>query len=163
MSVKKEMSNSIDLSAEEKKVLEKFVDDNQLFYGPDPQIVRNHELMPRTQEEARALEAGIDAQRINLVRGRLESALEEGFNMVEKMGVAPGAKWGDLVTAVFTSSGDMAQIAPSGIGVFASVCQYPIKFIINIGQKNLRSASRMVTDSFIMTLVTAESTIPIKA
>jgi N-methylhydantoinase B/oxoprolinase/acetone carboxylase alpha subunit len=129
MSVKKEMSNSIDLSAEEKKVLEKFVDDNQLFYGPDPQIVRNHELMPRTQEEARALEAGIDAQRINLVRGRLESALEEGFNMVEKMGVAPGAKWGDLVTAVFTSSGDMAQIAPSGIGVFASVCQYPIKFI----------------------------------
>ena len=55
MSVKKEMSNSIDLSAEEKKVLEKFVDDNQLFYGPDPQIVRNHELMPRTQEEARAL------------------------------------------------------------------------------------------------------------
>ena len=129
MSDKKVTSNPTELSIEEKKILEKFVDDNQLFYGPDPQIVRNHKLMPRTEEETRALEAGIDAQRINLVRGRLESALEEGFNMVEKMGVAPGAKWGDLVTAVFTSSGDMAQIAPSGIGVFASVCQYPIKFI----------------------------------
>ena len=123
-----EMDNS-DLSIKEKKLLKEFIDDNQLFYGPDPEIVRNHELMPRTKEEARILKSGMDANRVNLVRGRLESALEEGFNMVEKMGVAPGAKWGDLVTAVFTSSGDMAQIAPSGIGVFASVCQYPIKFI----------------------------------
>ena len=118
-----------DLSAEEQSLLDQFVNDNTLFYGPDPDIVRNHGLMPRTAAEEQALAADIDINRVNLVRGRVESALEEGFTMVEKMGVAPGAKWGDLVTAVFTASGDMAQIAPSGIGVFASVCQYPIKFI----------------------------------
>ncbi|MGB1882939.1 MAG: hydantoinase B/oxoprolinase family protein, partial [Gammaproteobacteria bacterium] len=117
------------LSAEEQSLLDQFVNDNTLFYGPDPDIVRNHGLMARTAAEEQALDADVDINRVNLVRGRIESALEEGFTMVEKMGVAPGAKWGDLVTAVFTASGDMAQIAPSGIGVFASVCQYPIKFI----------------------------------
>ena len=60
MSDKKVTSNPTELSIEEKNILEKFVDDNQLFYGPDPQIVRNHKLMPRTEEETRALEAGID-------------------------------------------------------------------------------------------------------
>ena len=66
MSVKKGATNSSDLSLEEKELLEQFVDDNQLYYGPDPKIVRNHKLMPRTQEEERALESDIDAQRINL-------------------------------------------------------------------------------------------------
>ena len=119
-----------DLSAEEQALLDQFLNDHTLFYGPDP----GHRAEPRPhaalrRRGARAVRGRPDVNRINLVRGRIESALEEGFTMVEKMGVAPGAKWGDLVTAVFTASGDMAQIAPSGIGVFASVCQYPIKFI----------------------------------
>lgn len=118
-----------ELNAEEQALLDQFLSDNQLFYGPDPEIVRNHGLMPRSAREQAVLVDNLDVNRVNLVRGRIESALEEGYTMVEKMGVAPGAKWGDLVTAVFTASGDMAQIAPSGIGVFASVCQYPIKFI----------------------------------
>lgn len=117
------------LDPDEQALLDQFINDNRLFYGPDPAIVRNHKLAPRSADEERLLTAELDINRINLVRGRVESALEEGFTMVEKMGVAPGAKWGDLVTAVFTAAGDMAQIAPSGIGVFASVCQYPIKFI----------------------------------
>ncbi|MEE2983873.1 MAG: hydantoinase B/oxoprolinase family protein [Pseudomonadota bacterium] len=118
-----------DLSAEERALLDEFLSENQLFYGPDPDIMRDHGLAPRTPEEETLLNSDLDVNRMNLVRGRIESALEEGFNMVEQMGVAPGAKWGDLVTAIFTTKGDMAQIAPSGIGVFASVCQYPIKFI----------------------------------
>ena len=93
------------LSADEQSLLDQFVNDNQLFYGPDPAIVRNHGLMPRTPEEERVMSASVDVNQVNLVRGRLESALEEGYNMVEKMGVAPGAKWGDLVTAVFTAHG----------------------------------------------------------
>ncbi len=117
------------LNDAERALLDEFLSENQLFYGPDPEIVRNHGLMPRSALEERLLGAALDANRINLVRGRIESALEEGYNMCEQMGVAPGAKWGDLVTSVFTAAGDMAQIAPSGIGVFATVCQYPIKFI----------------------------------
>lgn len=117
------------LSDEERALLDEFLSANQLFYAPDPTIMRHHGLEPRAEIEERLLTSDLDLNRMNLVRGRIESALEEGFNMVEQMGVAPGAKWGDLVTAVFTVAGDLSQIAPSGIGVFASVCQYPIKFI----------------------------------
>ena len=31
---------------------------------------------------------------------RLEGALDEGYEMIEAMGAAPGAKWGDLTTAI---------------------------------------------------------------
>ncbi len=123
------LDGQAELNAEEQALLDEFVNENRLFYGPDPDIMRNHGLMPRTTVEERLLSGDLDVNRINLVRGRIASALEEGYNMVEQMGVAPGAKWGDFVTSVFTASGDMAQIAPSGIGVFATVCQYPIKFI----------------------------------
>jgi N-methylhydantoinase B/oxoprolinase/acetone carboxylase alpha subunit len=46
------------------------------------------------------------------------------------MGAAPGAKWGDLVSGIYTAQGDLAMIAPHGIIAFAACCFYPIKFII---------------------------------
>lgn len=49
--------------------------------------------------------------------------------MVEQMGVAPGARWGDLVSAVFTEAGDLSQVGPQGIVPFAAVSHYPVKFI----------------------------------
>lgn len=118
-----------ELSAQEQHLLDEFLAENQLFYGPDPEIMRDHALSPRSAAEARALTMGLDPNRINLVRGRIGSALEEAFSMVEQTGVAPGAKWGDLVSAIFTASGDMSQIGPHGIAVFASVCHYPVRFI----------------------------------
>jgi N-methylhydantoinase B/oxoprolinase/acetone carboxylase alpha subunit len=60
----------------------------------------------------------------------INAALSEAFQMVNQMGAAPGAKWGDLVTGIFTTSGDLAMIAPHGIIAFAACCFYPIKFII---------------------------------
>jgi len=122
------MDNTI-LSDSERELLDQFLVENQLFYGPDEEIMRDHAIAPRTTEEERILSGAIDLHQVNLVRGRLESALDEAFNMVEQMGVAPGAKWGDLVTAVFTAEGDLAQVGPHGIVVFGSVCHYPIKFI----------------------------------
>jgi N-methylhydantoinase B/oxoprolinase/acetone carboxylase alpha subunit len=50
--------------------------------------------------------------------------------MVNQMGAAPGAKWGDLVTGIYTARGDLAMIAPHGIIAFAACCFYPIRFII---------------------------------
>jgi len=117
------------LSEEDRKLYEEFLVENQLFYGPDPEIMMDHTLSPRSDIEEKLLSSDLDMQKINLVRGRLSSALEESFNMVEQMGVAPGAKWGDLVTAIFTENGDLSQVAPHGIVVFAAVCHYPIKFI----------------------------------
>jgi N-methylhydantoinase B/oxoprolinase/acetone carboxylase alpha subunit len=117
------------LSSEDQQLVEQFLSDNQLFYGPDPQIMRSHALAARSAQEERILAAGLDAHRINIVRGRTQSALDETHTMIEQMGVAPGAQWGDLVTAIFTASGDLSMTGTLGVVVFASVCQYPVKFI----------------------------------
>jgi len=117
------------LTPDEQRLLHEFVEEHTLFYGPDPAIMRNHKLEPRSTIEAAALASCADPHLLNRVRGRVVSALSESYRMVEQMGTAPGAKWGDLVTAVFTASGDLSAIAPTGVIAFAGVCQYPIKFI----------------------------------
>ncbi|MGQ0700598.1 MAG: hydantoinase B/oxoprolinase family protein [Panacagrimonas sp.] len=116
------------LSAAEQKLLKDFLDDNRLFYEPDQEILANHGLEPRSDREDAAMTAVSDAHRLNQVRGRIVSAMEESFRMVEQMGSAPGAKWGDLVTAIFTASGDLSE-SSAGIIAFATVSPYPIKFI----------------------------------
>lgn len=114
----------------EQQLLDKFLADQNLFLGPDPDIMSNHSFGPRTEYEDRILNAPLDLHQLNHVRGLVNSALDESYTMVEQMGAAPGAKWGDLVTAIFTPTGDLSMIAPHGIIAFASCCHYPIKFII---------------------------------
>ena len=58
------------------------------------------------------------------------AALDESNTMIEQMGAAPGAKWGDIVTAIYTANGDLSMIAPHGVVGFAGCCHYPIKFIL---------------------------------
>ena len=103
------------LNDADRELYEQFLVENQLFYGPDPEMMADHSLSARTAAEERVLESDLDMQRVNLVRGRLDSALQESFTMVEQMGVAPGAKWGDLVTGIFTAEGDLSQVA-GGVG-----------------------------------------------
>ena len=118
------------ISANDKALLDKFLADNTLFLGPDPEIMRNHSISPRSAAEEAALKAGLDAHKVHHARGLINAALSEAFTMVNQMGAAPGAKWGDLVTAIYTAQGDLAMIAPHGIIAFAACCFYPIRFII---------------------------------
>ena len=122
--------NTAALTPADQTLLDKFLADNRLFLGPDPEIMRNHSIGPRSDLEEALLSQPLDLHTINHVRGVVTAALDESFTMVNQMGAAPGAKWGDLVTAIFTARGDLAIIAPHGIVAFASVCHYPIKFII---------------------------------
>lgn len=115
---------------DEQALLDKFVAEQSLFLGPDPAIMRNHSFGPRTEYEERILATDFDVHRLNHVRSLVNAALDESYTMVEQMGAAPGAKWGDLVTAIFTPTGDLSMIAPHGIIAFASCCHYPIKFIL---------------------------------
>ncbi|HZR33891.1 MAG TPA: hydantoinase B/oxoprolinase family protein [Nevskia sp.] len=118
------------LSAADQALIDQFLIENQLFYAPDDEIMRDHRIAPRSTAEDEVLSrSDLDSNKIALVRDRLGSALQESFNMVEQMGVAPGARWGDLVSAIFTERGDLSQVGPYGIVPFASVCQYPVKFI----------------------------------
>jgi acetone carboxylase, alpha subunit len=111
-------------------VVTKFLADNPLFLGPDPEIMRNHGVSPRSVAERAVLERGLDVHAVHHIRGLLNAALSEAFTMCNQMGAAPGAKWGDLVSGIYTAQGDLAMIAPHGIIAFAACCFYPIRFII---------------------------------
>lgn len=122
--------NHISPPGGDKELLDKFLKDNQLFYGPDPEIMRDHCIGARDERETQILDAGMDPHKVNQVRGLLLAALDEGNTMIEQMGAAPGAKWGDIVASVYTASGDLSMISPRGVVGFAACCHYPIKFII---------------------------------
>jgi acetone carboxylase, alpha subunit len=115
---------------DEQALLDKFLTDHQLFLGPDPEIMRDHRVSPRSPLEQQVLEKGLDTHDVHHIRGLLNAALSEAFTMCNQMGAAPGAKWGDLVSGIYTAQGDLAMIAPHGIIAFAACCFYPIRFII---------------------------------
>ena len=115
---------------EEQALLDKFLTDHRLFLGPDPEIMRDHRITPRSATEQAVMQQELDPHLVHHVRGIINSALSEAFTMVNQMGAAPGAKWGDLVTGIYTAQGDLAMIAPHGIIAFAACCFYPIRFII---------------------------------
>jgi hypothetical protein len=43
-----EAPRTAELSAAEKKLLGDFLEENRLFYGPDPDLLNNHRLEPRS-------------------------------------------------------------------------------------------------------------------
>ena len=100
-----------------------------LFLGPDPQIMNNHRMARRTAEENRLLSGPVDANDLDRVRKRIVAGLDEAFEMMEQTGAAPGAKWGDLTSAVYSASGDLIHISTGGVLAFASVLHYPVRFI----------------------------------
>jgi acetone carboxylase alpha subunit len=117
-------------SADDQALRDKFLASNTLFLGPDPEIMRFHSITQRSAMEEAALATGLDPHRVHHVRGLINAALSEAFTMVNQMGAAPGAKWGDLVTGIYSAQGDLAMIAPHGIIAFAACCFYPIRFIM---------------------------------
>jgi|SoiMethySBSTD1v2_1073268.scaffolds.fasta_scaffold39429_4 N-methylhydantoinase B/oxoprolinase/acetone carboxylase alpha subunit len=120
---------SAPLSADDQARVDKFLAETTLFLGPDPEIMRDHGMQARTDEEERLLSSGLDAYELDRVRKRIVAGLDEAFEMMEQTGAAPGAKWGDLTSAVYTASGDLAHISTGGVLAFASVLHYPVRFI----------------------------------
>ncbi len=91
--------------------------------------MNNHRMAPRTADEDRLLSGPIDANDLDRVRKRIVAGLDEAFEMMEQTGAAPGAKWGDLTSAVYSASGDLIHISTGGVLAFASVLHYPVRFI----------------------------------
>lgn len=121
------------MQEEYQSMVEKFLADNVLFLGPDPEISQNHRLAPQTEREKLALEnffAKHDNDTMSLIRHKLLTACNESFDMVEQMGAAPGAKWGDLISGVWTASGDLALSSMGGVLLFSVMTQQPVKFIL---------------------------------
>jgi len=113
-------------SAEEIALIKKFLSDTTLFLGPDPEIMRRHDLMPRSAEEIEAIKQVDDVHTIAKIRDRVQAGCDEGYEMVEAMGAAPGAKWGDVITGVYTASGDLAIASAGGVLIFSTLVHHPI-------------------------------------
>lgn len=117
-------------NSQEKTRLEQFMDETVVFYGPDRDILNDHGLSPRSPAEERSMAAHHDPHETSLVRGKLGVACDEAFDMLEQTGAAPGAKWGDMISGIFTASGDLAVASTGGVLIFSVVCQPIIRYII---------------------------------
>ncbi|MDL2189179.1 hydantoinase B/oxoprolinase family protein [Pseudomonas sp. ChxA] len=117
-------------SPEDAALIKKFLEDTTLFLAPDPEIMNNHDLMERSEQEDISIHKQNDTHTIAKIRDRLQSGCDEGYEMVEQMGAAPGAKWGDVITGVYSASGDLAIASAGGVLLFSALVHHPIKFII---------------------------------
>jgi acetone carboxylase, alpha subunit len=107
----------------------RFLGQATLFLAPDEQIMHDHKATPRTTDEDRLLSGAIDRDDLDRTRKRLIAGLDEAFEMMEQTGAAPGAKWGDLTTAVYSASGDLVHMSTGGVLAFAAILHYPVRFI----------------------------------
>ncbi len=122
--------NNDESLVKDQELIQKFLKDTTLFLGPDPEIMADHGIMPRTEYETECLKSHSDPHQIASIRDRLQSACDEGFEMLEQMGAAPGAKWGDMITGVYSASGDLTIASAGGVLIFSVLVHHPIKFII---------------------------------
>jgi acetone carboxylase alpha subunit len=118
-----------DLTSQEQEWVDQFMDDTTLFLGPDREIMRSHHTAPRSAFEDECIARGVDPLQVDRIRKRLAGALDEGYEMCEAMGAAPGAKWGDLTTAIYTASGDVTYLSCHGVIAFSAILHHPIRYI----------------------------------
>ncbi|WP_298446491.1 hydantoinase B/oxoprolinase family protein [Gordonia sp. (in: high G+C Gram-positive bacteria)] len=117
------------LTVQEQEWVDRFMDDTTLFLGPDPEIMRDHSIAPRSDLEEIVLAEGVDRMQVERIRKRIAGALDEGYEMCEAQGAAPGAKWGDLTTAIYTAAGDVAYLSCHGVIAFSAILHHPIRYI----------------------------------
>ncbi|BCT77435.1 hypothetical protein SCMU_32770 [Sinomonas cyclohexanicum] len=118
------------LTSQEQEWVEKFMDETTLFLGPDPEIMRSHSIADRSPYEDACIAQGVDRLEAERIRKRIAGALDEGYEMCEAQGAAPGAKWGDLTTAIYTAAGDVSYLSCHGVIAFSAILHHPIRYIV---------------------------------
>ncbi len=128
------MADSVNVLLDEQEDIEKevadFIKTTVLFRGPDPEIMRKHDISPRSPEEDRALAAVDNPITFMVVRNRLQTIVDEAKEMLEHIASAPAAKWGDLVCCIYTANGDMAVASAAGVLIFAILAHHPVKYTL---------------------------------
>ena len=69
----------------EQELIDQFLADNVLFLGPDPEIMHEHDISPRTAVEESAMQTQSDPAVQALVRDRLQAGANESFEMLEQI------------------------------------------------------------------------------
>ena len=122
-----------DLNPKDRDALESveaFLKSQTVFIGPDPEIMADHGLAPRTAREETLLSREWDRGRVGLMRDRLISNCNETWEVMSAIASSPGAKWGDSITGVWTASGDLAVVSTGGVLGFASITHYALRHIM---------------------------------
>lgn len=119
-----------DLDPNRLGAVEDFLKKQTVFIGPDPEIMADHGLAPRSEREEELLARGWDRGRTGLMRDRLISNCNESWEVMTQIASSPGAKWGDAITAIWTASGDLAVVSTGGVLGFASITHYALRHIM---------------------------------
>jgi acetone carboxylase, alpha subunit len=118
------------LTQQEQEWVDQFMDETTLFLGPDREIMRSHSISERSVYEDACIAKGVDRVTVERIRKRIAGALDEGYEMCEAQGAAPGAKWGDLTTAIYTAAGDVSYLSCHGVIAFSAILHHPIRYIM---------------------------------
>jgi len=118
------------LTQQEQEWVDQFMDETTLFLGPDREIMRSHSISERSVYEDACIAKGVDRMTVERIRKRIAGALDEGYEMCEAQGAAPGAKWGDLTTAIYTAAGDVSYLSCHGVIAFSAILHHPIRYIM---------------------------------
>ncbi|MER2105914.1 MAG: hydantoinase B/oxoprolinase family protein [Solibacillus sp.] len=113
----------------EQNLVEAFLNETTLFLGPNPDMMQDHTLAQVTEREQQAIR-NVEPSILSLARSKMQAGTNESFEMLEQIGAAPGAKWGDMVTGIFTAKGDLSIVSSGGVLLFATCVQYGVKYII---------------------------------
>lgn len=130
------MTNTKLDAAAEQAMVDKFVNDNVSFIGPDLEIQSNHHINERTAREEEVLKDGVDPHLMSDIRSNLQSALDETFSIAEMTVASPAASCGDMSTGYFNPGGDLFLGSTFGVAGFTVSLHYTIRWIMKYLDKD---------------------------
>ena len=78
--------------------VDRFLAETTLFLGPDPEIMKDHRLAPRTAPEDRLLSGPSPRTTSTGCASGFVAGSDEANEMLAHIGAASGGKWGDLIS-----------------------------------------------------------------
>jgi N-methylhydantoinase B/oxoprolinase/acetone carboxylase alpha subunit len=108
-----------------------FLEGQDMFKGPDRDLMLDHTMEPRTERQEAALASleGEDVTRM-VVQNRLRAISDEAMETARSIAASPSVRWGDLVCGVMTREGDMAVASSAGVLLFLAIQSPPIKWLM---------------------------------
>jgi acetone carboxylase, alpha subunit len=113
-----------------REFLENLLATRPVMHEPDPEIMSNHRIAPRTEREEDALAAVEDPLDFVITHSQIEAIMDSAKDMLQQIAAAPAAKYGDLIVGVYTLRGDLAICTSSGVDVFATTAAPVPKWVL---------------------------------
>src|ERR1700751_2196143 len=113
-----------------REFLQQLLATRPVMHEPDPQIMGDHRIAPRTEREEGALAAIEAPLDFVITHSQIEAIMDSAKDMLQQIAAAPAAKYGDLIVGVYTLRGDLAICPSSGVAVFATTAAPVPKWVL---------------------------------